>query len=75
MILRGVGREEARARIEGVLETVKVQRLRGFPPITLSGGGAMLTEAPDRTALLSLADRRLYVAKNAGRDQAVWEDG
>ena len=75
VILRGVGREEARARIEGVLETVKVQRLRGFPPITLSAGGAMLTEAPDRTTLLSLADRRLYVAKNAGRDQAVWEDG
>lgn len=75
VILRGVDRAEAQARIEDILMALRAHRLRGFPAITLSGGGAMLPEAQGRTALLNLADRRLYVAKGAGRNRAVWEDG
>lgn len=74
VILRGVGREQARAVGERILQAVEGAPLPGFPHLTLSGGGAMLEEAPDHAALLELADRRLYAAKHAGRARSVWSE-
>ena len=74
VILRGVSREQARAVGERILHAVESTPLPGFPHLTLSVGGAMLEEAPEHTALLDLADRRLYAAKHAGRARAVWSE-
>ncbi|AXG99485.1 GGDEF domain-containing protein [Deinococcus wulumuqiensis] len=74
VILRGVSREQARAVGERMLQAVQNTPLPGFPHLTLSGGGAMLEEAPDHAALLDLADRRLYAAKHAGRARSVWSE-
>lgn len=71
-----IDRLEAQRRTENILQQVRQNALSGFPPLTLSGGGVMLGEAASVSAALSLADQRLYRAKDLGRDQAVWqEDG
>lgn len=41
----------------------------GLPTITLSGGGAFASECETLTEVLSLADHRLYTAKQGGRCQ------
>lgn len=45
--------------------------------LTVSMGIACMVPAPANSAqqLLAQADRRLYLAKNNGRDRSVWEDG
>lgn len=45
--------------------------------LTVSMGIACMVPSPDNSAqqLLSQADRRLYQAKNAGRDRTVWDSG
>lgn len=45
----------------------------GLPPVTLSIGVALASEAGDVNTLLRLADRRLYRAKRGGRNQLNME--
>ncbi|WP_412741627.1 GGDEF domain-containing protein [Krasilnikovia sp. MM14-A1004] len=51
--------------------------LTGTLPVTISIGVAGVHEAPDRSqpALLSTADRNLYIAKHAGRDRVASSQG
>lgn len=61
--------EEARTRLQTALDAVRSLQLGGLPPITLSAGLAYVGEGGDPSALLHLADHRLYEAKAAGRDR------
>jgi diguanylate cyclase (GGDEF)-like protein len=47
---------------------------RQVPPPTVSQGIAMFSEAQDAEKLVHLADRRLYTAKERGRDQVEPEE-
>ncbi len=72
LLCYGISTKKARERSEQLLSAVRAAPLEGFPPLTLSCGGVMANEALTITALLSLADQRLYQAKAQGRDRAVW---
>jgi len=58
-------------RIRVTLRSLAVKLADGqqVPPPTVSQGIAMFSEAPDAERLVDLADRRLYLAKERGRDQ------
>ncbi len=59
-------------RIHKTMATVKIKsmRRRNIPPPTLSQGIAQFPEEADEIMkLVDLADRRLYIAKERGRDQ------
>ncbi len=72
--LAGAGRvgERLRSFIEGMLIEADGRRI----PVTVSVGCAALTccEEPAPTALVAVADRRLYAAKHAGRNRVVSSD-
>src|SRR5262249_553774 len=76
VLLRGIGlsgaaRAGERIRVAIAKEPVAVDDLT--IPVTVSIGGASLAcvGKPDSEALISLADRRLYLAKHAGRNRVV----
>lgn len=71
-VLYGLTPPQAQAAVETVLAGIRGLRVRDLDRLTLSAGGAMLTEAATVRDLIALADARLYAAKAAGRDQAHW---
>jgi diguanylate cyclase (GGDEF)-like protein len=78
-VLRGVdlgGAALAGERLRRVL-AANVPVFQGRPiPVTMSVGVASLVSTPEPTieAMIAEADRRLYVAKNLGRDRVVATD-
>ena len=60
------------AGLATVLADVRRIQIKGLDGLSMSAGGALLREAADVRTLLTLADRRLYTAKDAGRDRAHW---
>jgi len=59
---------------DGLLQRLRAEWLANRPvPITFSAGVAASAGDPDET--VSLADKALYQAKEAGRDQWVWATG
>jgi diguanylate cyclase (GGDEF)-like protein len=48
---------------------------RVLPPVTISIGIAAMSEVDDfsESALVELADQRLYAAKRGGRNRVVWQ--
>jgi diguanylate cyclase (GGDEF)-like protein len=76
MVLPGAEVPEATARLDGIRRAVRCYdwtELTHGLSVTVSIGVAGLRDAPTATqaSLLSTADRHLYVAKHAGRDQVV----
>ena len=76
IILRGIGLESAASvaeRLRGLVETTPVWHEGQTIRCTISGGCASITcaEAPSADALVAIADRRLYLAKRAGRNRVV----
>ncbi|MGI9026356.1 MAG: diguanylate cyclase [Burkholderiaceae bacterium] len=59
--------ERLRASVQAFAWTTVANELR----VTISVGVAGAAEAHDTTALLTLADRRLYAAKHGGRNRVV----
>lgn len=75
VIVRDLGPTQVTALGERILAAVRGCPLPGLPPQTVSLGGAWLSECGgDVATTLALADRRLYAAKESGRDQARWTD-
>jgi diguanylate cyclase (GGDEF)-like protein len=76
LVLPGTEVADAAAQLEGVRRAVRcydwAELTRGVP-VTVSIGVAGLQDLPTPTqaGLLATADRRLYVAKHAGRDRVV----
>ena len=76
MVLPDTDVAEAAAKLEGVRRAIRyydwAELTRGLP-VTVSIGvaGVQDLSTPGQAALLSIADRHLYVAKHAGRDQVV----
>ncbi|GAB1695004.1 diguanylate cyclase [Krasilnikovia sp. M28-CT-15] len=63
-------------RLDGIRRAIRAyawQEITGTLPVTISIGVAGVHEAPDlsQPALLSTADRNLYIAKRTGRDRVV----
>jgi diguanylate cyclase (GGDEF)-like protein len=76
MVLPGIGVLEATEQLDAVRRAVSSygwSEITGSLPVTVSIGVAGLWEAPAATqpAILSIADRNLYVAKRGGRDRVV----
>ena len=71
ILLPGQGLETGVTVAGRILERFRTARLAGIPPMTVSIGVAAVSEARSREDLVRLADRRLYAAKEAGRDRAV----
>jgi two-component system, cell cycle response regulator len=76
IILRGIDIHGALAmaeRLRTKIEGLRIEHEGRTIRMTLSGGCAAASElgAVSHTALLSLADRRLYAAKNAGRNRVL----
>ena len=76
IILRGIDVHGARAMSDRLRQSVadlRVPHEGREIPVTLSGGCAAASELEtvSHTALLGLADRRLYAAKKAGRNRIV----
>ncbi|PTA69829.1 GGDEF domain-containing protein [Deinococcus arcticus] len=69
LVLADLRPAEASTVLERTLRGVRALELAPALGVTLSAGHATLAEAPDITALLRLADQRLFAAKAAGRDQ------
>ena len=68
-MLVSVGERSAlEQRCHRVLATLRTIH-SGLPPVTMSIGMAHASEAQDVDSLLRLADRRMYRAKQGGRDQ------
>ncbi len=65
---------ELAQNLRNAISTLKVEVGNGAVTATASIGVASLVEVPSRSSadLLRLADRRMYVAKTAGRDQVCW---
>jgi two-component system cell cycle response regulator len=79
LILRGIDGEGAHSVAERLRETIgalTVQSERGPIRVTISAGSASLAALDDKTpeALIAAADRRLYAAKRAGRNQVKSDD-
>jgi diguanylate cyclase (GGDEF)-like protein len=76
MVLPGTEVTTAAAQLESVRRAIRyydwAELTRGLP-VTVSIGVAGLQDltTPTQASLLSTADRRLYVAKHAGRDRVV----
>lgn len=70
VILYEIDPLQIRGRVEEIRQ--KVAAMDGPIKVTLSAGGALLSEGRDARAVLGLADQRLYAAKSSGRDQSVW---
>ena len=72
------GAETTRARVERLRTRIAATPVNGFgdAPLhcTVSIGVACWGEREDARSLLSLADRRLYRAKQGGRDRVVTRD-
>ncbi|GGR26737.1 GGDEF domain-containing protein [Deinococcus ruber] len=64
----------AHASAEALLTAVRRMSLPGFPAITMSAGMASLAEASSVRDVLVLADRRLYLAKDHGRDRLIGDE-
>ena len=76
MVLPGAGVPEAAERLNEIRRAVASypwSGITGSLPVTISIGVAGVREASPATqpALLSIADRNLYVAKRGGRDRVV----
>ena len=76
MVLPGTEVNDAVGQLDGVRRAVRYYdwaALTHGVPVTVSIGVAGLQDLPNPTqaSLLSTADRHLYVAKHAGRDQVV----
>ncbi|MFC4638543.1 sensor domain-containing diguanylate cyclase [Deinococcus hohokamensis] len=71
VVLPGLNPKQTHEVGQRILRTIRDLRLPGFPPLTVSGGMAMLNQAANVKALVALADERMYLAKEAGRDQLV----
>lgn len=71
-LLYGQEPAQAQRRVAEVLADVRRIQIKGLDGLSMSAGGALLREAADVRTLLTLADRRLYAAKDAGRDRAHW---
>ena len=69
--------EEFRSVLEGVLEDVRKIRAEASPnvKISLSGGGVHASELTSRSYVefFKIADQRLYIAKQRGRNRFVFE--
>jgi diguanylate cyclase (GGDEF)-like protein len=81
LIFPEAGEKEALERLDGIRERIAASRvvLTGNPEprhVTVSGGLAMFpTDGKSLDALLESADRRLFEAKQAGRDRVVGHAG
>jgi diguanylate cyclase (GGDEF)-like protein len=76
MVLPGIGVLEATEQLDAIRRAVGSygwSEITESLPVTVSIGVAGLWEAPAATqpAILSIADRNLYVAKRGGRDRVV----
>lgn len=71
LILSGPSAERLQERTEAMRRPRLGQGAR--LAVTTSIGGALLGEGKGWRDVLALADRRLYVAKDRGRNQAVWQ--
>ncbi|GAB1643595.1 diguanylate cyclase [Krasilnikovia sp. MM14-A1259] len=76
MVLPRTAVAAATERLDGIRQAVRSYawpQITGALPVTISIGVAGVHEAPDlsQPALLSTADRNLYIAKRAGRDRVV----
>ncbi|UBV45219.1 GGDEF domain-containing protein (plasmid) [Deinococcus taeanensis] len=71
VILSGLTPAEALRVGEEILTLLRSVNLTDIRPLTFSGGLASLSEALTMSAVLELADQRLYQAKHAGRDRLM----
>lgn len=60
-------------RVRRAVEDAQIRAAPGAHPVTVSIGVSSLEEHGDARALVSVADRRLYAAKAAGRNRVVAE--
>jgi diguanylate cyclase (GGDEF)-like protein len=79
LILRGIALEGARVvgeRLRERIASLSVTTDRGPVSVTVSVGCASVGSIPDANAesLVQTADRRLYIAKRAGRNRVVAAD-
>lgn len=65
----------ARDDVARALQRIEQTQFKNGVQITVSAGGALQSEAADLSALILLADRRLYAAKAARRNCARWVEG
>ena len=72
-LIYGHTRAQAQLQVSAVLAGLRRIQIKGMDGLSCSAGGAMLAEAPGVREVLLLADHRLYAAKAAGRDRAVWD--
>lgn len=78
VILRGIDLEGSRRvgeRLRSTVAATPVEFDGKTFPVTMSVGCATLSDCPDpsTTALVAIADRRLYAAKHGGRNRVVAE--
>jgi diguanylate cyclase (GGDEF)-like protein len=79
LVLRGIDIEGCGAvadRLRERIAALNIQTDRGSLSITVSAGCASLSTNAEKTpeGLISVADRRLYRAKHAGRNRVVTAD-